>query len=82
MFSDFVRGALPLPDLRNLDIYHEIGLELDLENSDLLCDEAYLALYEKKLAERHDTYPIYPDMRLWPETKSRPISRLDRRAVA
>jgi predicted O-linked N-acetylglucosamine transferase (SPINDLY family) len=82
MFSDFVRGALPSPDLRNLDIYHEVGLELDLENSELLSDEAYLALYEKKLAERHNTYPIYPDMRLWPESESRPISRLDRRAVA
>jgi predicted O-linked N-acetylglucosamine transferase (SPINDLY family) len=82
MFSDFVRGALPSPDLRNLDIYHEIGLELDLENSDLLSDEAYLALYESKLAERHNIYPIYPDMRLWPESKSPSISRLDRRAVA
>ena len=32
MWEDFKRGALPCPDLRNLDIYHDIGLELDLED--------------------------------------------------
>jgi predicted O-linked N-acetylglucosamine transferase (SPINDLY family) len=82
MWSDFIRGALPSPDLRNLDVYHEIGLGLDVENSDLLSNEAYLALYEQKLAQRHDSYPIYPDMRLWRETESEPISVFDRRAVA
>jgi predicted O-linked N-acetylglucosamine transferase (SPINDLY family) len=82
MWSDFIRGALPSPDLRNLDVYHEIGLELDIENSDLLSDEAYLALYEQKLVQRHNSYPIYPDMRLWREIKSEPISVLNQRAVA
>jgi len=82
MFSDFVRGALPLPDLRNLDVYHEVGLELDLEDSELLTDEAYRALYQVKLAERHNAYPIYPDARLWREIKSEPVSVFDQRAVA
>jgi len=82
MWGDLIRGALPSPDLRNLDVYHEVGLEMDLENSGSLSDDAYRALYEKKLAERHNTYPIYPDMRLWRESKSQPIPRLDRRAVA
>jgi predicted O-linked N-acetylglucosamine transferase (SPINDLY family) len=82
MWTDFIRGALPSPDLRNLDVYHEVGLELDLENSDTLIDEAYRALYEAKLAERHRVYPVYPDTRLWRENKSEPISLFDRRAVA
>jgi hypothetical protein len=82
MWGDFIRGALPSPDLRNLDVYHEIGLELDLENNDLLSKEAYLALYEQKLTQRHNSYPIYPDMRLWRETESEPISVFGRRAVA
>ena len=82
MWSELIRGALPSPDLRNLDVYYEVGRDLDLENSGLLSDEAYRSLYEKKLAERHSTYPIYPDIRLWRETKSEPSALFDRRAVA
>ena len=51
MWRDFVSGELPTPDLRNLDIYQEIGLELDLENIEALSDANYAALYEEKLAE-------------------------------
>ncbi len=65
MWGDLIRGALPVPDLRNLDIYHDIGIDLDLENMDALDDEAYLALYRQKLEERHRSYPILPDARLW-----------------
>jgi len=82
MWSDLIRGALPVPDLRNLEIYHEIGVDLALEDLETLTDEAYRALYEAKLAERHSAYPIGPDLRLWREFKSEPISLADRRAVA
>jgi predicted O-linked N-acetylglucosamine transferase (SPINDLY family) len=82
MWSDLIRGALPVPDLRNLDVYHEIGVDLDLENIEAVSDEAYSALYEAKLAEHHRAYPISPDMRLWRETKSEPIPLINRRAVA
>jgi predicted O-linked N-acetylglucosamine transferase (SPINDLY family) len=82
MWSDYIRGALPSPDLRNLDVYHEIGLELDIENSELLSDEAYRTLYQEKLRQRHNSYPIYPDMRLWREVESESVSRFERRAVA
>jgi predicted O-linked N-acetylglucosamine transferase (SPINDLY family) len=82
MWGDLIRGALPVPDLRNLDVYHEIGLDLDLENMEALSEEAYRALYETKLADRHSAYPISPDMRLWQEAKPEPISLIDRRAVA
>lgn len=40
MWSDYTRGALPVPDLLNLDIYHEIGTELDVESFEMLSDEA------------------------------------------
>jgi predicted O-linked N-acetylglucosamine transferase (SPINDLY family) len=65
MWEEFERGSLPIPDLSNLDIYHEIGLELDLESTELLTDEAYRSLYAQKLANWHNTYPIKPDARLW-----------------
>src|SRR5262249_31988153 len=51
MWADYVEGRLPVPDLRNLDIYHEVGLELDVENLETLSDEDYRRLYLEKLAE-------------------------------
>ena len=68
MWSALLRGAVPVPDLRNLDVYHEIGLGLDLENIETLSDDAYLALYQEKLAEWHSAYPIEPDARFWRDT--------------
>ena len=65
MWADQIRGATPVPDLRNLDVYQEIGLGLDIENIEALSNDAYLALYQEKLAEWHDVYPIAPDNRLW-----------------
>jgi predicted O-linked N-acetylglucosamine transferase (SPINDLY family) len=65
MWADYKRGALPVPNLRNLDIYHEIGLGLDLENIETLSNEAYRARYEEKLADWHSVYPVVPDDRLW-----------------
>ncbi len=65
MWSDFERGELPVPDLSNLEIYHEIGLELDLENIELLTDDAYRSLYEEKLGDWDSVFPIRPDARLW-----------------
>jgi predicted O-linked N-acetylglucosamine transferase (SPINDLY family) len=76
MWNDFKRGALPIPDLRNLDIYHEIGTELDLENIEDLNDEAYVAQYKQKLAERNAFYPIPPDERLWSTDKAETQARL------
>ena len=81
MWSDFRRGALPAPDLRNLEIYHEIGLELDLENIEALSDESYIALYKEKLAEYHRAYPIRPDNRLWCESETDSCHRVGRLAV-
>jgi predicted O-linked N-acetylglucosamine transferase (SPINDLY family) len=82
MWADLIRGATPVPDLRNLDSYLEIGLGLDIENIETLSDEAYLALYQEKLAEWHEVYPIGPDNRLWRDGAP-PVEALsDKRAVA
>lgn len=82
MWADLIRGAVPTPDLRNLDIYHEIGLTLDLENIETLSDEAYLALYREKLTDWHSVYPIAPDVRLWRDSRPKPQALGERRAVA
>lgn len=82
MWSDFKRGTLPVPDLRNLDIYQEVGLGLDLENIEALPDEAYWQLYQEKLAEWHRCYPFSHDGRLWPEIGKEGLPRVARLAVA
>ena len=82
MWSDFKHGTLPVPDLRNLDIYHEVGLGFDLENIEALSDDAYARLYREKLAEWHRCYPISPDSRLWPEIEREDLPRVARLAVA
>ena len=65
MWRDYTNGELPVPDMRNLDLYHEVGLELDVEAAETLSDEAYLAQYQEKLSEWDAAYPIAPDSRLW-----------------
>jgi predicted O-linked N-acetylglucosamine transferase (SPINDLY family) len=82
MWSDLIRGAVPAPDLRNLDIYHEIGLSLDVENIEALDNAAYLALYRDKLADWHAAYPIASDGRLWRGPSSAVTSLSAHRAVA
>jgi predicted O-linked N-acetylglucosamine transferase (SPINDLY family) len=63
MWDDFQRDALPVPDSSNLDIYHEIGL--DLEDVELLDRADYFALYERALRRWNDFSPIQRDRRLW-----------------
>lgn len=65
MWEDFEQGKLPVPDLRNLEAYHEAALDLDLENIELLSDEAYQSQYRRRLADRHDLFPLSADSRLW-----------------
>ena len=82
MWSNYKRGALPAPDLRNLDIYHDVGLELDLENMEAITDDAYLAIYRQKLADWHAAYPITSDARLWQEAAPQGPKLVEQRAVA
>ena len=69
MWADYKRGALPVPDLRNLEVYHQIGATLDLEHIEALSDKAYAALYREKLMEWNSCYPLMPDSRFWREAK-------------
>ena len=65
MWADYEAGALPVPDLTNLDTYCEIGSELNLEGAPPPTDEAYRARYEEKLKVWHRTYPLPRDTRFW-----------------
>ena len=59
------KGARRSPNLANLDVYHEIGLEFELEAINALSRDAYFAGLSRGARGRRPHYPIAPDSRLW-----------------
>jgi hypothetical protein len=70
MQGECERGSTPVPDLRNLDLYYEIGADLVLENVEFENSQSYRKRYLKKLAQWHDYAPVPYDRRLWTEPKA------------
>ena len=65
MWKDYEAGSLPVPDLTNLDVYCDVGAEINLETAPAPTDDAYRSRYEDKLEAWHRTYPLPPDARFW-----------------
>ncbi|WP_337267397.1 O-linked N-acetylglucosamine transferase family protein [Oryzifoliimicrobium ureilyticus] len=63
--GDAERGETPVPDLRNLDLYYEVGAEVVLEGVGFEADGPYRQRYLSKFARLHDYAPIQFDDRLW-----------------
>jgi predicted O-linked N-acetylglucosamine transferase (SPINDLY family) len=62
MWEEFRAGELPVPNLANLPVYEEIGLELLLgQEGEGIPPERYHA----ELARWHAAEPLQPDGRLW-----------------
>ncbi|CAN7224996.1 O-linked N-acetylglucosamine transferase family protein [Pararhizobium sp. LjRoot238] len=68
MQAECERGETPVPDLRNLDLYYEIGAELVQDNIEFSDDHTYRQRYLEQLAEWHNYAPIPFDCRLWTGT--------------
>jgi predicted O-linked N-acetylglucosamine transferase (SPINDLY family) len=65
MWADFKSGALPRPDLTQLDTYLEIGLSIDHEAIEVQAVRDYEGLWRDKLGVRNAYRPLLPDNRLW-----------------
>ena len=65
MQGEAERGKTPVPDLRNLDIYYEVGAELAAQGIEFEDEEAYRARYRAELAALDAFAPLSPDARLW-----------------
>lgn len=65
MWEEYQTGTIPRPDLSNLDVYHDIGVELYDSDVGLLSDSEYRDQYRRRLAYRHSFSPIPYDRRLW-----------------
>lgn len=66
MWDDFVADRVPVPDLTNLEVYDEIGTDLDSDAVEMLGRTDYLDLYGAQLRDYHRHCPVPPDARLWP----------------
>jgi len=65
MCADYRKGALPKPNLDNLDPYYEVGIEFDHDRQEVLAVADYEGLYKTALARRHLSRPVPADIRLW-----------------
>ncbi|MGE4063262.1 MAG: hypothetical protein AB7E79_07825 [Rhodospirillaceae bacterium] len=66
MWRDFRDGRRPRPNLANLEIYNDIGVELDQDDVEMLTVPDYEDLYRKKLQHKADFHHLCEDGRLWP----------------
>ena len=71
IWAAYQDGHLPRPDLTNLDVYLEVGVEQDHDAMEVLAIGDYAAWWLAKLARRHAFRPIASDRRLWTEAVAR-----------
>ncbi|WP_159950609.1 glycosyl transferase [Rhizobium sp. 18065] len=70
MQGECERGETPTPDMRNLDVYYEVGAEIVAEHVEFEDDKAYRQRYLDKLVQWNSYEPLRPDARLWPDAKA------------
>jgi len=66
MWDDYCRGALPVPNLTNIELYHELACQEETEVMGSLSLAEYHARYRRALAYRDAMSPLPADGRLWP----------------
>jgi predicted O-linked N-acetylglucosamine transferase (SPINDLY family) len=64
MWDACAQNSLPRPDLANLDVYLEVGGEMNHEDMEVQLIEDYHGWWSGGLATRHGSRPIAPDRRL------------------
>lgn len=65
MQGECERGETPVPNLRNMEIYYEIGADLVQAHIEYCDDGDYRRHYRERLADWDDQSPIEADNRLW-----------------
>lgn len=65
MWNDFINGSLPKPNLLNIDIYHDISVQLEHENIGLINRSDNDTIYYNLMQKLNDYLQIPRDGRLW-----------------
>lgn len=82
MVLEYQGGALPVPDLSNLDTYLDIGVRLPHETEETTRIADYEGVYRSALAARHAMRPIPVDRRIWTQEAKELAERSFARALA
>jgi len=72
MWADHRNGTQPVPDLANLDVYLEVGTQIDHDEIEVQTIEDYQEWWRSLLLRRHRRRPIPPDRRLFPAAIAAP----------
>lgn len=64
MWAQFKNGDLPRPDLANLDVYMEVGTQVNHEEIEIQTIGDYQGWWRQNLLKRHLYRPVSPDSRL------------------
>ncbi len=67
MWTDYLEGRTPRPDLTNLDAYLEVSAGFDHEGVEIQAMPDYEGWWRSHLARRHQFRPIAADTRLVPD---------------
>jgi predicted O-linked N-acetylglucosamine transferase (SPINDLY family) len=65
MWDEYRRGALPKPDLVNLDAYNDIAIRLHADNAPPAWSGGLEQSYRKEFEIWNENWPLQPDSRLW-----------------
>jgi predicted O-linked N-acetylglucosamine transferase (SPINDLY family) len=82
MCVEYEGGALPRPDLTNLDAYLDIGGGLPHEVQETAAVAAYEEIYRDALASRHLNRPLPADRRIWTHEAIESAERAFARRIA
>jgi len=63
MWGTCEKGALPSPDLRNMDVYMDVGCAKDFNESEVLSLTDERKKWTLKLKKRNKVRPVFPDSR-------------------
>ena len=67
VYRDYENGFVHHPDMTNLDIYHEVGVNLDHENTEFMVAKDYEEQYRRALTYRDSFSRLPYDKRFWPK---------------
>ena len=72
MWQEYRAGQLPIPDLRNLEVYLEIGAAIPHEETEVQMVADYEGWWREKLLDYHHYRPLQSDARMLVELAPKP----------
>ncbi len=65
MLEEYEQGNVPVPDMTNIELYHDIGCTHDHDAEEMMKKADYIDFYRSAMAKKHRYAPLNADSRLW-----------------